>query len=63
MFLCVAAEGLNDTYDSKAMKEQLIKRTPGGWLNIFLQVYFSFGFLILSLAAHRLELLIANNPY
>ena len=63
MFLCLAAEGLNDTYDSKAVKEQLIKRTPGGWLNIFLQVCFSFGFLILSLAAHQLELLIAKNPY
>ena len=64
-FEAFTAEGLNDLYDSKALKEQLTEITPlDACLNDFLKIdFYHFWFLILPLGANRLELLIVNNAY
>ena len=65
-FPAFTAEGLNDPYGSEAMKEQLTERTPPDACSnyYFLQVYFyHFWFLILSVVADPLELLIVSNAY
>ena len=65
-FSAFTAEGLNDPYGSKVFKEHLTERAPLDACSntFFLQVYFyHFCFLILSLVADRLELLIVNNAY
>ena len=65
-FPAFTTKGLNDPYDSKAMKEQLTERIPPDACSndYFLQVYFyHFWFLILSLVDDWLELLIPNNAY
>ena len=58
IFSSVTFELLGDTYDSKALKEQLFeKNPPGGCVeNFFCSFNFLFKFLILPLAADRLEL-------